>query len=263
MSGNTRSSASRRPDRQSSRAAVMLPSAAGVLVLVTAPPRSGGMQRGQRLALAESLTADFEAKLGPGCRDGNPVCRGGRGDDSSAGVPRQRRPQVPATVCEANSVSVCWSVPSAFMVATSTKDPPFCVYASLRPSADHTGFIPFTPNEETRLSDSRSVRIVEYPSWNAIRCPSGDHCGCWHAVWMVTQCVSCVGWLPSAFMIQISLVPERSDMKAIRLPSGENEGMASFGPVVSWRTAAPLAFMRWMKVVPVPVLSWTENAICF
>ena len=39
--------------------------------------------------------------------------------------------------------------------------------------------------------------------------------------------VNCTGWEPSRFATQISLIPERLEAKAIRLPSSENSAFQS------------------------------------
>ena len=54
---------------------------------------------------------------------------------------------------------------------------------------------------------------------NEIQRPSGDHAG--PAVYPPSKCVNCMGFFPSAPETQISGLPERSDAKASRSPSGE------------------------------------------
>ena len=52
--------------------------------------------------------------------------------------------------------------------------------------------------------------------------PSGDQLG--EANSLLGSFETCLGSLPSAFMIQTFSVPSRSDKNAIHLPSGENFG---------------------------------------
>ena len=59
---------------------------------------------------------------------------------------------------------------------------------------------------------------------NAIWLPSGDQLG---LPALAPSEVSCIGWEPSLWQTQISLAPERAELKAIRLPSGEKAGELS------------------------------------
>src|SRR6516225_5649347 len=78
----------------------------------------------------------------------------------------------------------------------------------------------------TRLGSPPSALITKTAAFspgresNAIQPPSGDQWGV--PVTGPPNDVSCTGFEPSLLHTQISKLPERSDMKAIRFPSGEN-----------------------------------------
>ncbi len=67
--------------------------------------------------------------------------------------------------------------------------------------------------------------------------PSGDHAG--EMYMLLLPVVSAVVSLPSAFMSQTFSPPERSEMNAMRLPSGENRGCASNAMPLVRRVAVP------------------------
>src|SRR5258708_15180694 len=74
--------------------------------------------------------------------------------------------------------------------------------------------------------------------------------------------VSFLADVPSEFMVQISTVPERSDIKAIVLPSGETcaPSFRSFAEVTTFRApAASVCVRSWWDICGVLTAGFVHN----
>src|ERR1700704_822252 len=123
------------------------------------------------------------------------------------------------------------------------------------PSGDQTGFSSSLlapavtcsrPVPSALITERRSPPSAP-PVTKTILVPSGDHAGSLSPV----VDVNCVGFVPSAFMIQRFSPSEGPRAKTILVPSGDHAGFSSPFVVVSCVWPDPSAFITQIFVSPI------------
>src|SRR4051794_8235197 len=128
------------------------------------------------------------------------------------------------SVALAAAITLCWPVPSAFMIQT----PPFGrAYTICVASGDQSGSTPGASTAAVCGGVTVTTRICFVPvrsSTNRMRFPSGDHAG---EVSPAALLVSRVKAVPSALTRQIWDLPERAETNTSWVPSGDQAGWVS------------------------------------